>query len=94
MICEQDDRVRSERHTLSICQLAEDDLSGSVRTVEPALEELLEDPIMRLLWRADGLEPARARATLLGLQDLVKRTSRARAEHGATAPRRRRSLAA
>ena len=50
---------------------------------------------MRLLWRADGLEPARARATLLGLQDLVKRTSRARPEHaGAVVTGSRHSIAA
>ena len=32
--------------------------------------------MMALLWRADSLEPVKARATVMGLQALVKRTGR------------------
>lgn len=39
---------------------------------EPRLDELLDDPIMTLLWRSDGLEPASARAMLEDLQALVQ----------------------
>ena len=43
---------------------------------EPRLEELLDDPIMVLLWRRDRLEPVAARATVLMLRALVRgRTS-------------------
>jgi len=94
MTREQNDRVRAERHILAVCPTA-DDLWLSERGSEPSLDELFEDPIMRLLWRADGLEPARARATLLGLQDLVRRASRARPEHaGGVVSRSRHSIAA
>jgi hypothetical protein len=40
---------------------------------EPRLDELLDDPIMTLLWRSDGLEPASARAMLESLRTLVQR---------------------
>lgn len=93
MTREEDDRVRAERHTLTVCPTADHGWPAG-RSGEPPLDELIDDTIMRLLWRADGLEPAKARATLLGLQDLVQRTSRARAEQGGMAPPRRRSLAA
>ncbi|MEK0082397.1 hypothetical protein [Benzoatithermus flavus] len=39
---------------------------------EPCLDELLDDPIMTLLWRSDGLEPASARAMLEDLRMLVR----------------------
>jgi hypothetical protein len=39
---------------------------------EPCLDELLDDPIMTLLWRSDGLEPASARAMLEELRNLVR----------------------
>jgi hypothetical protein len=39
---------------------------------EPRLEELLEDPMMGLIWRRDGLEPIRARQTLRELQAIVR----------------------
>ncbi len=42
------------------------------RTGEPRLEELLEDPMMGLIWRRDGLEPMRARQTLRELQAFVR----------------------
>ena len=31
---------------------------------EPVLNDLLDDPIMQLLWRSEGLEPSQARATV------------------------------
>ena len=46
------------------------------RNTEPTLDEVLDDPMMALLWRADCLEPVKARATVMGLQALVKRTGR------------------
>jgi hypothetical protein len=36
------------------------------------LDELLDDPMMRLLWRRDRLEPSLARAAVLALQALVR----------------------
>ena len=39
---------------------------------EPCLDDLLDDPIMALLWRCDQLEPAAARATVRALQALVR----------------------
>jgi hypothetical protein len=39
---------------------------------EPRLDDLLDGPMMRLLWRSDGLEPHTARATIRGLQALVR----------------------
>ena len=41
---------------------------------EPPLEELLNDPLMRLLWQADGLEPREARVAVRRLQVLIRRT--------------------
>lgn len=38
---------------------------------EPLLAELLEDPIMRLLWARDRLEPERARAIVRALQAML-----------------------
>lgn len=46
------------------------------RGAEPTLDEVLDDPMMALLWRADSLEPVKARATVMSLQALVKRTGR------------------
>lgn len=42
------------------------------RKGEPRLEELMEDPMMGLIWRRDGLEPIRARQTLRELQAFVQ----------------------
>jgi hypothetical protein len=42
------------------------------RSAEPRLDELLEDPIMALLWRSDRLEPEQARATLQALGALIR----------------------
>ncbi|MFO1075617.1 MAG: hypothetical protein U1E17_23530 [Geminicoccaceae bacterium] len=39
---------------------------------EPLLAELLEDPIMRLLWARDRLEPERARAIVRALQAMLR----------------------
>jgi hypothetical protein len=39
---------------------------------EPRLEELMEDPMMGLIWRRDGLEPVRARQTVRELQAIVQ----------------------
>ena len=39
---------------------------------EPRLEELMEDPMMGLIWRRDGLEPPRARQTVIELQAIVR----------------------
>jgi hypothetical protein len=45
---------------------------GMGRKGEPRLEELMEDPMMVLIWRRDGLEPVRARETLRELQAIVR----------------------
>jgi hypothetical protein len=42
---------------------------------EPGLDELLQDPIMTLLWRRDRLAPDRARTVLRDLQMLVRRAA-------------------
>lgn len=39
---------------------------------EPRLEELLEDPIMRLIWRRDRLDPYVARARVRALQTALR----------------------
>jgi hypothetical protein len=39
---------------------------------EPRLDELLDDPMMGLLWRRDRLEPSLARAAVRALQALVQ----------------------
>ena len=39
---------------------------------EPRLDDLLNDPIMALLWRSDRLEPAEARAEVEALRMLVR----------------------
>lgn len=41
-------------------------------TREPRLDDLLDDPIMTLLWRYDGLDPAVARAKVQALQELLR----------------------
>ena len=43
---------------------------------EPRLEELMEDPLMGLIWRRDGIDEVRGRETLRELQAIV-RASRA-----------------
>lgn len=47
------------------------------RKGEPRLEELMEDPMMGLIWRRDGLEPVHARQTLRELQAVVRAGRRA-----------------
>ena len=44
---------------------------------EPALAELLDDPIMALLWRADKLDPRGVRAELRALRLRLRQLSRA-----------------
>jgi hypothetical protein len=39
---------------------------------EPSLAELLEDPMLALLWASDGLDPAAARAMMGSLQAQVR----------------------
>jgi hypothetical protein len=64
---------------------------------EPPLSELLNDPITHLLWRADRLEPAEARAMLRAFQVKLRQLRRserpARSRQGASA-RARHDLAA
>lgn len=69
MAREQQDRVSAERHAVVV----RDDYWLIDRGNEPSLNELLEDPIMDLLWRADGLDPITARATVMDLQALMLR---------------------
>jgi hypothetical protein len=52
---------------------------------EPRLEELMEDPMMGLIWRRDGLEPPRARQTVLELQAIVRAARQTSALGQATA---------
>lgn len=40
---------------------------------EPGLDELLDDPIMALLWQGDRLDPGTARATVMALRELLRR---------------------
>lgn len=42
---------------------------------EPGLDELLQDPIMTLLWRRDRLDPEVARRQVWGLQALVRQAA-------------------
>ena len=93
MTREQQDRAFSERHDFALCATP-DEIWPADGETEPPLDALLDDTIMRLLWRADRLEPAKARATVFGLQALVRRTNRARPDHGSAGARQRRSLAA
>lgn len=53
---------------------------SATRRGEPRLEELMEDPIMDLLWRRDGIEPRRARETLCKLRAIVRAGQEAVAE--------------
>jgi hypothetical protein len=39
---------------------------------EPSLDELLDDPMMHLLWRRDRLEPDTARAIVYALEVLMR----------------------
>ena len=63
------------------------------RNGEPRLEELMEDPMMGLIWRRDGLEPVRARETLRELQAIVQ-AGRCRPPADDAAERRRSTQAA
>jgi hypothetical protein len=56
---------------------AADGVWGHDACGEPPLSELLDDPIMALLWRADDLEPATARATVRALQAKVRKLRQA-----------------
>ena len=47
-----------------------------LRCREPRLDDLLDDPIMALLWRSDRLEPAVARAEVEALRALVRARTR------------------
>ena len=40
----------------------------------PSLDDLLDDPIMLLLWRGDGLEPSQTRAAIHGLLAAIRRS--------------------
>ena len=72
---------------LELCRVDPDDLGGETAAPEagswalwgrrePPLAELLEDPLMALLWRSDGLDPAAARATVRALQVRVRNRDR------------------
>jgi hypothetical protein len=70
---------------LELCQLdpehrllqpASGDAGVADGRLEPALGELLADPMMALLWASDGLDPAAARAAVRSLQRLVRDRSR------------------
>jgi hypothetical protein len=74
MAREQHDRVSAERHAVVV----RDDQWLVLGGIEPMLDELLDDPMMALLWRADGLEPATARATVRCLQALIACPNRRR----------------
>jgi hypothetical protein len=95
MTNEQHERASAERHILLVEPMI-DDHGLSENGGEPSLAELLDDPIMALLWRADGLEPRTARATVMGLQKLVKCTRDRRLGQIVVecVAKRRRSLAA
>jgi len=51
---------------------AEDGAWGGQCRGEPELDEILDDPIMILLWRGDRLEPDHARATVMALRERVR----------------------
>ena len=51
---------------------AGDGRRGSWTAGEPRLEDVLDDPIVALLWRRDRLEPTSARAAVRDLQALVR----------------------
>jgi hypothetical protein len=51
---------------------AEDGAWGGQCRGEPELDEILDDPIMTLLWRGDRLEPDHARATVMALRERVR----------------------
>ena len=55
-------------------------LSGAAQenAREPSLDDLLDDSIMLLLWRGDGLEPSQARAEIRSLLASVRRRRSAR----------------
>ena len=55
---------------------------GAAQRGEPRLEELMEDPMMGLLWRRDGLEPTRVRETIRELRAIVRAGREAFAEAG------------
>ena len=92
MACEQNDRATAGRYAV-VLGTAPDDRWLSEPGAEPSLDELLDDPIMGLLWRADRLEPIAARAAMIGLRAIVRRANGQRLDRPAT-PERRRSLAA
>lgn len=54
-------------------RLAGCDETAEMPAGEPGLDELLDDPIMALLWRGDRLDPGTARATVMGLRELLRR---------------------
>ncbi len=92
MACEQNDRASAGWYTV-VPSSAPDDRWLSEPGAEPSLDDLLDDPIMTLLWRADRLEPIAARAAMIGLRAIVRHANGQRLDWAAT-PKRRRSLAA
>jgi hypothetical protein len=70
----RDEQILSSRARAPVGELWE---AGGVwqaqSTREPELDELLDDPIMTLLWKGDRLEPSSARATVMELQQLLRR---------------------
>jgi hypothetical protein len=50
--------------------------AGDAGPREPRLDELLDDPIMAMLWRGDRLDPRSARATVLALKEVLRRRHR------------------
>jgi hypothetical protein len=47
--------------------------AGNAKTLgEPPLQDLLDDPMMSLVWRRDGLEPQTARAMVQALQAMLR----------------------
>ncbi len=64
---DQDRRDHGSRHAAP----AADDWHGR-QSGEPRLEELMEDPLMGLIWRRDGIDAVRGRETLLALRAIVR----------------------
>ena len=77
MAREQQVRVSAERHAIVV----RDDQWLLLSGAEPSLDELLDDPIMGLLWQADGLEPLQARETVFHLRRLMQCRSGHRRGH-------------
>lgn len=85
MACEQKDRATAGRYAV-VLGTAPDERWLSEPGAEPSLDELLDDPIMGLLWRADRLEPVTARAAVIGLRAVVRRVAGRRLERTPVEP--------